>query len=203
MPDAMYETPLHTIIGYIRIFLAALCIAVLIRTFIIQPFVIPSESMRNTLQTGDRIFVLKFLYGIHLPFVEKEIFAVGEPKVGDISVFPFPQKKEDDYIKRVVGVAGDTLEMRNRRLYRNGAPADEPYVVLRDGDGNPRRDNFHPLTVPPGKVFVLGDNRDNSLDSRYWGFVDKDTVQGKAVVIYWSSTDFINIAWSRIGTLLR
>ncbi|MDR2668981.1 MAG: signal peptidase I [Desulfovibrio sp.] len=203
MPDAMYETPLHTILGYVRIFLAALCIAVLIRTFIIQPFVIPSESMLNTLQTGDRIFVLKFSYGIHLPFIEKEIISTGEPRVGDIIVFPFPQKKEDDYIKRVVGVPGDTLEMRNKRLYRNGIPADEPYVVLKDTAGNPHRDNFRPLTVPPGKVFVLGDNRDNSLDSRYWGFVDKDTVQGKAVVIYWSSTDFINIAWSRIGTLLR
>jgi signal peptidase I len=203
MPDAMYETPLHTILGYVRIFLAALCIAVLIRTFIIQPFVIPSESMLNTLQTGDRIFVLKFSYGIHLPFIEKELFATGEPRIGDIIVFPFPRKKEDDYIKRVVGVAGDTLEMRAKRLYRNGTPADEPYVVLKDATADPHSDNFRPLTVPPGKVFVLGDNRDNSLDSRYWGFVDKDTVQGKAVIIYWSSTDFINIAWSRIGTLLR
>ncbi|MDR1947187.1 MAG: signal peptidase I [Desulfovibrio sp.] len=203
MSRTLYETPLHTIMDYVKIFIAALGIAMLIRTFIIQPFIIPSESMLNTLQIGDRLFVLKFSYGIHLPFVEKELFSMGEPEAGDIIVFPFPQNKKEDYIKRVVGVAGDTLEMRNKKLYRNGKAVDEPYAVHDAGDTDPYRDNFRPLTVPPGKVFVLGDNRDNSRDSRYWGFVDKDTVHGRAVIIYWSSTDFINIKWSRIGKLLR
>ncbi|MDR0826557.1 MAG: signal peptidase I [Desulfovibrio sp.] len=203
MPETLYQTPLHTFIEYVKILVAALIIAVLLRSFIIQPFIIPSESMINTLQVGDRLFVNKFSYGIHLPFVVKEIFSTGEPELGDIVVFPFPQNKSEDYIKRVVGIPGDKLEMRDKKLFRNGLPLEEPYAIHTGRDIDPYRDNFLPKTVPPGKVFVLGDNRDNSRDSRYWGFVDKDEIHGRAFIIYWSSINLTDIKWDRIGRLLR
>lgn len=203
MPDALYETPLQTFLNFVKILAAALVIAVLIRSFIIQPFIIPSGSMLETLQIGDRLFVTKFSYGIHLPFVEKEIISTGEPEIGDIVVFPFPQNKREDYIKRVVGLSGDVVELRDKQLYRNGQPVHEDYIRHSDNQILPRRDNMAPVTVPPGKVFVLGDNRDQSRDSRFWGFVDKDTIHGKALVIYWSSVNFANIKWDRIGKPLR
>lgn len=203
MPETLYHSPLQTFIDFIKIIIAALFIAVVIRSFIIQPYIIPSESMLHTLQIGDRLFVTKFSYGIHLPFVEKEIVSTGDPEVGDIIVFPFPNDKSQDYIKRVVGVPGDVIELRNKQLYRNGVLVHEPYVIHRDPGVSPHRDNMEPRTVPPGKVFVMGDNRDYSLDSRFWGFVDKDTIHGKALIIFWSSTDFVNIKWDRIGTMLR
>ena len=198
----MYQTPLQTIFEYVKIIAAALLIAFVIRTFIIQPYIIPSGSMLNTLQIGDRLFVSKFSYGIHLPFIEKELISLGEPKHGDIIVFPFPNDKSVDYIKRVVGVPGDVIEVRNKQLYRNNIAVEESYIIHDDPYPAARRDNMKPLTVPPGKVFVMGDNRDHSEDSRFWGFVDKDTIHGRAIVIYWSSVNFKNIKWGRIGTLL-
>ena len=199
----LYNSPLQSFIDLIKILIAAFFIAVIIRSFIIQPYVIPSESMLNTLQIGDRLFVTKFSYGIHLPFMEKELFSTGEPEHGDIIVFPYPEDKSQDYIKRVVGLPGDVIEIRNKQFYRNNEPVKEAYAIHKDSYVVPRRDNMAPLTVPPGKVFVMGDNRDQSLDSRFWGFVDKDTIHGKALIIYWSSTDFVNIKWDRIGNMLR
>lgn len=203
MAQVLYKSGFQTFFDFLKILAAALLFAFIIRSFLIQPFIIPSESMLNTLQVGDRIFVTKFSYGIHLPFVRKEIFSTGEPKVGDIIVFPFPQNPSQDYIKRVVGVAGDKIAIRDKQLYRNGDPVREDFAIHTDSAFVPRRDNMETIVVPQDKVFVMGDNRDNSQDSRFWGFVDKDTVHGKAVVIYWSSTDWINIKWDRIGTLLR
>lgn len=203
MSGVLYETPLQSFIDFIKIIGAALFIAVIIRSFIIQPYVIPSGSMLDTLHIGDRLFVTKFSYGIHLPFVEKELFSTGEPEVGDIIVFPFPENKSQDYIKRVVGVPGDVLEMRNKQLFRNGAAVEESYVIHKDPFSMNQRDVMKPVTVPPGKVFVMGDNRDQSQDSRFWGFVDKDTIHGKALIIYWSSTRFVDVKWDRIGKLLR
>jgi signal peptidase I len=203
MPETLYQTPLHTFIEFVKILVAALIIAVILRSFVIQPFIIPSESMLDTLQVGDRLFVSKFSYGIHLPFVEKEIFSTGEPKVGDIVVFPFPQNRKEDYIKRVVGVPGDRLEMRNKQLFRNGLAVDELYALHTARDVDIFRDNFPQRTVPDGKVFVLGDNRDNSKDSRYWGYVDKDEIHGRAFIIYWSSVNLVNVKWERIGRLLQ
>ena len=199
----MYETPLQTFFEIVKIVVIALLIAVVIRSFIIQPYIIPSGSMLNTLQVGDRLFVTKFSYGIHLPFVEKELVSLGEPKHGDIIVFPFPKDKNVDYIKRVVGIPGDVIEIRDKQLYRNNIPVQEEYVIHTDPYTVARRDNMKPRLVPPGKVFVMGDNRDFSEDSRFWGFVDKDTIHGRAVIIYWSSIDFVNIKWDRVGTLLR
>lgn len=199
----MYETPLHTFFEFIKIIVVALIIAVIIRTLIIQPYVIPSGSMLNTLHIGDRLFVTKFSYGIHLPFMEKELISLGEPAHGDIIVFPYPENKSQAYIKRVVGIAGDVIEIRNKQLYRNNEAVHEEYAIHSDPYMMARRDNMKPITVPPGKVFVMGDNRDYSRDSRMWGFVDKDTIYGRALVIYWSSTDFVNVQWDRIGTMLR
>jgi signal peptidase I len=202
MPD-MYETPWQTFFEIVKVVVVAFAIALVIRSFILQPYIIPSGSMLNTLQVGDRLFVTKFSYGIHLPFLEKEIFSLGEPERGDIIVFPFPNDKSVDYIKRVVGVPGDVIEIRDKQLYRNDKPVREDYVVHNDPHTATRRDNMKPVLVPPGKVFVMGDNRDYSEDSRFWGFVDKDAIHGRAAFIYWSSVNFVNVKWSRIGTLLR
>lgn len=203
MSATIYHSPMQSFIDMLKILIVALVIAVIIRSFIIQPYVIPSESMLNTLQVGDRLFVTKFSYGIHLPFIEKEIFSTGEPEHGDIIVFPYPRDKSQDYIKRVVGIPGDVIEIRNKQLIRNGVPVVEDYVIHKDTNTIYNRDNMAPLTVPAGKVFVLGDNRDYSMDSRYWHFVDKDTISGKALLIYWSSTRFVDVQWDRIGKMLR
>ena len=202
--SGLYQTPLQFCLEVLKVIAAAVVIMLVIRTFIFEPFYIPSNSMLHTLQPGDRVFVNKFSYGIHLPLVSGEIFSLGEPQRGDIVVFPFPRNPKVDYIKRVVGLPGDVIEVRDKQLYRNGeAVTDEPYVIHLDPrTTNGRRDFMPPLTVPPGKLFVMGDNRDGSEDSRFWDFVDKNTVYGKAVIIYWSSNNFIDISWSRIGKLL-
>ena len=199
----LYKTPAEFIKEIAKVLVAAFIIMMVIRTFIIEPFYIPSGSMLNTLQEGDRVFVKKFSYGIHLPFMAKEIVSTGEPQRGDIIVFPYPEDPSQDYIKRVVGIPGDVLEIRDKQLYRNGEAVQEAYIKHTDATLMGRRDNMPPTTVPSGKVFVMGDNRDQSMDSRFWGFVNKDTIVGKALVIYWSSTDWVNINWGRIGTMLR
>ena len=199
----LYQTPLQSLGEIAKVVIIALVIALGIRTFLLQPFIIPSGSMLDTLHIGDRLFVTKFSYGIHLPFMSKEIVSTGEPQRGDIIVFPYPEDPSQDYIKRVVGIPGDVLEIRDKQLYRNGEAVQEAYIKHTDSTLMGRRDNMPPTTVPSGKVFVMGDNRDQSMDSRFWGFVNKDTIVGKAFVIYWSSTDWVNIKWDRIGTMLR
>ena len=199
----LYQTPLQSLGEIAKVVIIALVIALGIRTFLLQPFIIPSGSMLDTLHIGDRLFVTKFSYGIHLPFMPKEIISTGEPQRGDIIVFPYPEDPSQDYIKRVVGIPGDVLEIRDKQLYRNGEAVQEAYIKHPDSTLMGRRDNMPPTTVPSGKVFVMGDNRDQSMDSRFWGFVNKDTIVGKAFVIYWSSTDWVNIKWDRIGTMLR
>jgi signal peptidase I len=204
---------------YLEAFAVALLIALFVRTFVIQAFKIPSGSMENTLLIGDHIFVNKFLYGYHIPYTNGRVLQFASPKRGDIIVFVFPEDPSKDFIKRVIGTPGDTLEIRNKVVLINGKPLHEDYTRFADGDavdGFMRgRDNLPPLKVPERKYFVMGDNRDRSYDSRFWGFVDEDAIIGKALFIYfslnwdtdlhwyeiWRYPDLVR--WSRIGEILH
>ena len=180
--------------------LVALILALVIRTFIVQAFKIPSGSMLETLQIGDHLLVNKFLYGLKWPFSDNYVIQGTDPARGDIVVFRYPNNKEIDYIKRIVGLPGDTIEIRNKQLIRNGQAAQENYIRhSQPALIVPVRDNYGPVTVPPGKYFMMGDNRDDSQDSRFWGFVDRGDLHGKAWRIYWSSGGLGNVRWSRFG----
>ena len=156
----------------IEAILVAILIALFIRTFVVQAFKIPSGSMKQTLQIGDHILVNKFLYGIKIPYWNKIIIPFKEPRREDIIVFKFPQDPHKDFIKRVIGVAGDVVESRNKQLFVNHKPVNHDFGVHTDPQiisGNIRpRDNFGPVTVPKNSLFVMGDNRDESFDSRFW-----------------------------------
>ena len=191
------------LLEYLEALAVALVLAFVIRTFVVQAFKIPSGSMLDTLLIGDHLLVNKFLYGTRIPFTDKVILPIEEPADGDVIVFEFPEDTSKDFIKRIIGAPGDVLEMKDKVVYRNGQKLDEPYVRHTDPNIQARRDNFGPITVPPGKYFAMGDNRDESYDSRFWGFVDKDKIRGKAWVIYWSWDGPADIRWSRIGNLVR
>lgn len=185
---------------YFEAIFIALILALVIRTFLIQAFVIPSESMLDTILIGDRVLVNKFSYGVRNPFNGDELIRVGDPEFGDIIVFPNPETPQVDYIKRVIGLPGDTIEVRDKVLYRNGRAVQEDYVRHSSPHMVPGRDNFGPVKIPEGEYFCMGDNRDNSHDSRFWGTVPRNTILGKAFVIYWSSTNWFRpIRWGRIG----
>ena len=184
--------------------IVALLLALVIRTFIVQAFKIPSESMLQTLLVGDHLLASKFSYGIKLPFTNTYIYKGASPQRGDVIIFEYPNDPSVDYIKRVVGLPGDTVEVRNKQLYRNGEPVREAYVRFTEPDRMaPVRDNFGPVTVPEDKYFVMGDNRDNSLDSRFWGFVDLSAVKAKAWRIYWSWGGLNDVRWNRMGKLVQ
>jgi signal peptidase I len=191
------------LLEYLEALAVALVLAFVIRTFVVQAFKIPSGSMLDTLLIGDHLLVNKFLYGTRIPFTDKIILPLEDPQHGDVIVFEFPEDTSKDFIKRIIGLPGDVLEMKDKVVYRNGEKLDEPYVKHTDPGLQARRDNFGPITVPPGKYFVMGDNRDESYDSRFWGFVDKDKIRGKAWVIYWSWEGPTDIRWSRIGRIVR
>jgi signal peptidase I len=191
------------LLEYLEALAVALVLAFVIRTFVVQAFKIPSGSMLDTLLIGDHLLVNKFLYGTRIPFTDKVVLPVQEPADGDVIVFEFPEDTSKDFIKRIVGVPGDVLEMKDKVLYRNGQKLDEPYIKHTDPNIQARRDNFGPVTVPPGKYFAMGDNRDESYDSRFWGFVDKDKIRGKAWVIYWSWDGPADIRWGRIGRVVK
>ena len=200
--------PKSKIQEYVEAILIAILIAFFIRTFIVQAFKIPSGSMKPTLQIGDHILVNKFIYGVKIPLLRTTLIPVMEPKRGDIVVFIYPEDRSKDFIKRLIGVAGDTVEVRNKQIFLNGKPYEDRHGVYTDDVVIPaalqKRDNFGPVTVPPGKIFVMGDNRDQSYDSRFFGFVDLKDVMGKAMIIYWSwNSEETNVRWSRIGQILR
>jgi signal peptidase I len=185
--------------------LVAVVLALFIRTFVVQAFKIPSGSMLETLQIGDHILVNKFIYGTHIPFTEISIIPVREPQRGDIVVFKYPVDQKRDFIKRMIGVPGDTIEIRNKIVYVNGEKLEDLYVVHRDGNIIPgERDNFELVTVPAGSYFMMGDNRDGSFDSRFWGYVKEEEIIGKALVIYWSwDREKSRPRLGRMGKVLR
>ncbi len=182
---------LQIIKEYAQAILIALLIALFVRTFVVQAFKIPSGSMIKTLLVGDHILVNKFIYGIKNPFNRHTIVKYKNPDHGDVIVFIFPLDRKKDFIKRVIGIGGDTIKIVNKKVYVNGKLRKEPPGVqhtdpnIIPGNIQPR-DNLGPIKVPPGHLFVMGDNRDQSFDSRFWGFVPLQDVKGKAFLIYWS-----------------
>ncbi|TFG36816.1 MAG: signal peptidase I [Nitrospirales bacterium] len=191
---------------YVEAIITALILALLIRTFVVQAFKIPSGSMIPTLLIGDHILVNKFLYGTQIPFTDKKILIFREPKKGDIIVFKYPENPKKDFIKRVIATEGDTIEEKNKVVYVNGEPVTETYAYHYDptihSDSAPR-DTFGQIRVPKDKIFVMGDNRDHSYDSRFWGFVDEKEVKGKAFIIYWSWNPDKWVRFNRIGRLIE
>ena len=191
----------------------AVVLALFIRTFVVQAFKIPSGSMKETLQIGDHILVNKFIYGVKIPFIRATLIPIKKPQQDDIVVFKYPENPKLDFIKRVVGVEGDVVEIRDKRLYINHEPYERNYAIFKDNyiipGGFNKRDNFGPITVAKDSLFVMGDNRDNSKDSRFWGFVNLKAVKGKAFMIYWSwnkenaGSIFSYVRWGRIFDILR
>ncbi len=181
---------------YYEAILVAFILALFVRTFVFENFKIPSGSMEDNLLIGDHLVVNKFIFAQNGDSLLHRLFPYRQPERGDVVVFKYPEDPRRDFIKRCVAVAGDTVEIRSKQLYLNGERVEEPLVVHKDPrifDDLPTvpvssriRDNFGPLTVPEGTIFCLGDNRDNSLDSRFWGPVPLDYVKGRAVLIYWS-----------------
>ncbi len=188
---------------YAKAIITALILAMLIRTYIIQAFKIPSGSMTPALLVGDHILVNKFLYGTKIPFSGKRVFMFKKPERGDIIVFKYPENPSKDFIKRVVAIEGDVIESKNKMVYVNGNKVNEPYAQHTDSSMRPMgiepRDNFGPVIVPKNKYFVMGDNRDQSYDSRYWGYVDIKDVKGKALILYWSWDS--EKSWARFGRI--
>ena len=193
---------------YVEAALWALVLTLFLRAFVIQAFRIPSESMRDTLLVGDFLFVNKFEYGPKIPFTHVRLPGLRPPKRGDVIVFQFPQDPTKDFIKRCIGTGGKTLESHDKVLSVDGTVLNEPYIRHSDPQVRPGgfdvRDTFGPLTVPAGELFMMGDNRDNSNDSRYWGPLDMDLVKGHAMFIYWSWDAEANWPrWHRIFRLLH
>ncbi|WP_235203278.1 signal peptidase I [Candidatus Magnetobacterium casense] len=192
---------------YVESIVTALVLALLIRAFVIQAFKIPSGSMIPTLLVGDHILVKKFTYGVQIPFTDKKILVFNSPQRGEVIVFKFPEDTSRDFIKRVIAKEGDVVEVKKKKLYVNGAPMTEPYAQYVDTTGATNsvpRDNLGPITVPKGNIFVMGDNRDQSYDSRFWGFVDISLVKGEALIIYWSWDSNSNwVRFNRLGRLVK
>jgi signal peptidase I len=193
---------------YAEAIIVALALALFIRTFVVQAFKIPSGSMEPTLQIGDHILVNKFIYGVKIPFTTIQLFPLEKPQREDVLVFIYPLDPSKDFIKRVVAVEGDTVKMVNKKLYINGNEVPDSHAVYTEESALSgevqKRDNVGPVTVPKGALFVLGDNRDRSLDSRFWGFVPLEDVRGKAFIIYWSwDSQGTTVRWNRLGHLIH
>jgi signal peptidase I len=183
-----------TIREYFESIVIAVILALFIRTWVVQAFKIPTGSMEPNLLIGDHLLVNKFTYGPASTPVERALLPVRPIRRGDIVVFKYPEDPERDFIKRVIGLPGETLELRRKVVYIDGRPLDEPYVHFLEPasvDGQEQasadvRERYGPVDVPAGYYFVMGDNRDNSQDSRYWGFLPAHYVKGRALIIYWS-----------------
>jgi signal peptidase I len=203
-----------TLREYFESIVIAVILALFIRTFVVQAFKIPTGSMENNLLIGDHLLVNKFVFGPTESRLERALLPVGQVKRGDVIVFKYPEEPDRDFIKRVIGLPGETLELREKKVYINGTPLDEPYVhflqppsaesALHETTSYDVRERYGPVTVPADHYFVMGDNRDNSQDSRYWGFLPRDYIKGKALVIYWSyEADSEDYAETGAGATLR
>lgn len=228
------ESILSVLWEWSRSLAVAFVLFLLIRAFVVEAFKIPTSSMENTLLVGDFLLVNKAVYGAEIPGTSVSLPAFTDPDRGDVVVFNPPHDPRRNYVKRLLGLPGDTLEMRGKQLYLNGDPLDEPYVRYLDREGDavhpgmawqqdhlaqdsrrrgyrPSRDRWGPLVVPEGHFFVLGDNRDNSEDSRYWGFVERESIRGRPWFVYYSFTTgeggrlprVRDVRWERIGGLIR
>lgn len=191
--------------------LVAAVLALIIRTFVVQAFKIPSSSMEDTLLIGDHLLVNKFIYGLDLPFTEGPFLKLRDPQRGDIIVFEFPEDqdksyfKRRDFIKRIIGLPGDRVEIRQKHVYINGEPYRTEEAVFKDGNSTAGpRDNMPAVVVPQDSYFVMGDNRDRSYDSRFWRFVHRSKIKGLAFIKYWSwDNDKFMPRWNRIGRPIK
>jgi len=191
---------------YIEPIVIAVLIALFIRAFIIQAFKIPSSSMEPTLLVGDYLLVNKFIYGVRIPYSNIKFFEYKKPKRGDIIVFIFPKDRKKDFIKRVIGTEGEKVTILHNKIYIDDKLIDDPWGHFT----RPRSsiEDYGPVKVPEGSLFVMGDNRDNSQDSRFWGFVNINEVKGKAFIIYfsldWDTQTLLNkVRWVRLGKLIH
>ena len=178
---------------YFESIVIAVILALFVRTWAVQAFKIPTGSMENNLLIGDHLLVNKFVFGPALSGLERAILPMRDIRRGDIVVFKYPDEPERDFIKRVIALPGETVELRNKKVYINSQPLEEPYVHFLEPAHNLSevtsfdvRERYGPVQVPQGQYFVMGDNRDNSQDSRYWGFLPRGHIKGKALMIYWS-----------------
>jgi signal peptidase I len=189
---------------YVEAIGMALLLALFIRTFIVQAFKIPSGSMIPTLLIGDHILVNKLSYGVRVPLWGHYLVEFKKPQRGDVVVFIFPEDRTKDFIKRVIGVEGDMVEIRGKKIFVNGRAIDDPHAHFEGEEGGIHvRDDYGPRRVPPNHIFVMGDNRDRSYDSRFWGYVNLDDVKGKAFLIYWSWDGSDRwVRWERLGDII-
>lgn len=196
---------------YLEPIVIAILIALFIRTFVVQAFKIPSSSMEPTLLVGDYLLVNKFIYGIRIPYTDIKFSQFLKPQRGNVIVFVFPLDPSKDFIKRVIGTEGEKVEIINKKIYINDKLIDDPWGQFEKiGSVQYRQaiENFGPVVVPKDSLFVMGDNRNNSEDSRFWGFLHVNAVKGKAFIIYFSWDRSANnlldkIRWSRIGKLIH
>ncbi len=223
--QARKETKKSLLREYIEAAIIAIFLALFIRAFIIQAFKIPSGSMKPTLLIGDHILVNKFIYGIKIPFTDRYIMQIKKPKRGDIVIFKWPRNEKKDFIKRVIGIEGDKITIKNDILYINNEKIEIKYIGKYEDENINKADkyiefigeakhhildeyikheNYGPKIVPENYIFVMGDNRDQSHDSRYWGFVSLNKLKGKALIIYWSRPQGWSWPrWERFGQILH
>jgi signal peptidase I len=181
---------------YLESIIIAVILALFIRTFVVQAFKIPTGSMENNLLIGDHLLVNKFVLGPTISPIERTLLPIGTIRRRDVLVFKYPEEPDRDFIKRVIGLPGETVEVREKKVYIDGSPLEEPYAHYLTPAADESqyhevtsfdvRERYGPVTVPPNQYFMMGDNRDNSQDSRYWGFLPRENIKGRALIIYWS-----------------
>jgi signal peptidase I len=182
-----------TVREYFESIVIAVILALFVRTWVVQAFKIPTGSMENNLLIGDHLLVNKFVFAPTASRVERALLPIRALRRGDVIVFKYPDEPDRDFIKRVIGLPGETIEMKAKKIYINGQPLDEPYVHFLEPVGDAQevisydlRENYPKTVIPQDFYFVMGDNRDNSQDSRYWGFLPRNYIKGRALMIYWS-----------------